>query len=155
LPLSDDERRLLAPKMLRRNCKAGDIVVEQGVVTPTLFILGSGVLAALQRHGGADAEILRYAPGDCFGQASVLTGAITVFKVRALTRAVVYEIAKDDLAPILHGRPAIATELGQIMAIREAAGKNRLSELDGLDSHGDNLAIRLGDRVRALFGLGG
>jgi CRP-like cAMP-binding protein len=97
---------------------------------------------------------LRYAPGDCFGQASVLTGALTVFKVTALTRAIVYEIGKDDHAPILKARPAIAAELGQIMAIREAAGKDRLSELDGLDPHDDHLATRLGDRVRALFALG-
>ncbi len=154
LPLSADERLLLAPKMRRRVYKTGDVVVEQGVVTSALFILGSGVLVALQDHDGVDAEILRYAPGDCFGQASVLTGARTVFKVKAVTRAVVYEIGKDDLAPILQARPAIAAELGQIMAIREAAGKDRLSELDGLDPHGEHLAIRLGDRMRALFGLG-
>jgi small-conductance mechanosensitive channel/CRP-like cAMP-binding protein len=153
LPLSNDERLLLAPKMKRRTYKAGDVLVEQGVVTSALYILGSGVLVALQRHDGIDAEILRYAPGDCFGQASVLTGAITVFKVEALTRAVVYEIAKDDLAPILKARPAIAAELGQIMAIRQAASKDRLSELDGLDSQSEHLAARLGDRVRALFGL--
>ena len=153
LPLSDEERLLLAPKMKRRSYKAGDILAEQGVVTSALFILVSGVLAALQQHDGVDAEILRYAPGDCFGQASVLTGAKTVFKVKALTRAVVYEIGKDDLAPILKARPAIATDLGQIMAIRQAAGRDRLSELDGLDPHSDNLAARLGERVRALFGL--
>jgi CRP-like cAMP-binding protein len=153
LPLSSDERVLLAPKMRRRTFKAGEILVEQGIVSSALFILVSGVLAALQRHDGLDTEILRYAPGDCFGQASVLTGALTVFKVKALTRAVVYEIAKDDLAPILQARPAIAAELGQIMAIRQAAGKDRLSELDGLDPHGDDLATRLGNHVRALFGL--
>ena len=154
LPLSADERLLLAPKMRRRTYKAGEVVIEQGVVTSALFILGSGVLAASQDHDGVDAEILRYAPGDCFGQASVLTGAITVFKVKAVTRAVVYEIGKEDLTPILRARPAIAAELGQIMASRQAAGKDRLSELDGLDPHGEHLAIRLGDRMRALFGLG-
>ena len=154
LPLSNDERLLLAPKMKRRAYKAGDILVEQGVVTSALFILGSGVLAAFQRHDGADAEVLRYAPGDCFGQASVLTGAKTVFKVEALTRAVVYEIAKDDLAPILKARPGIAVELGQVLAMRETAGKDRLSDLDGLDPQADHLATRLGNRVKALFGLG-
>ena len=156
LPLSNDERLQLAPKMQRQTYKSGDILVEQGVVTSALFILGSGVLVALQHHDGVDAEIFRYAPGDCFGQASVLTGAVTVFKVNASTRSVVYAIAKDDLAPILTARPAIAAQLGQIMAMREAAGKIIwLSELDGLDPRGDHLATRLGDRVRALFGLAG
>jgi small-conductance mechanosensitive channel/CRP-like cAMP-binding protein len=154
LPLSAEERVSLAPKMKRRTYKAGETLVEQGVSLAGLFILGVGVLAASQHHDGADAEILRYAPGDCFGQASVLTGAPTVFKVTALTRAVVYEIGKDDLAPILQARPSIAAELGQMMAVREAAGKHRLSELDGLDPRDGHLATRLGDRVRALFALG-
>ena len=74
----------------------------------------------------------------CFGQASLHTGAMTDFKVEALTRSVVYEIAEDDLAPILKARPAIAAELGRLMAIRQAAY---------------HLAFRLGDRVKALFGL--
>lgn len=112
------------------------------------------MLAASQDHEGVEAEILRFAPGDCFGQVSLLTGARTVLTVKAVTRAVVYEIGQDDLAPILQPRPAIAAELGQIMATRQAAEKDRLSELDDLDPHGDHLAVRLGDRMRALFGLG-
>ena len=153
LPLSNEERQLLAPKMKRHTYKAGEVLVERGFVTQALYILGSGVLVAFQAHDGSDVEVLRYAPGDCFGQASVLTGAETAFKVKAATRAVVYSIAKDDLAPILIARPAIAADLGQILAIREAAGRDRLSELDALDPHGDHLAIRLGDRVKAFFGL--
>jgi small-conductance mechanosensitive channel/CRP-like cAMP-binding protein len=154
MPLSSEERVLLAKKMKQRRYGSGDILIEQGVVTSALYVLVSGVLAAFQRHDGMDAEVLRYAPGDCFGQGSLLTGAMTVFKVQALTPAVVFEIFKDDLAPILKARPAIAAELGRIMAVREAAGQHRLSELDGLDPRGGNLAGRLTDRMRALFGLG-
>ena len=90
LPLSNEERLLLAPRMKRHTYKAGDVLVERGVVTQALYILGSGVLVGFQHHEGGDIEVLRYAPGDCFGQASVLTGAVTVFKVKAATRAVVY-----------------------------------------------------------------
>ncbi len=50
--LSDAERLLLAPKMHREAFKAGDTLVEQGTVPQALFILGSGVLAALQQHEG-------------------------------------------------------------------------------------------------------
>ena len=151
--LSDDERLALAPKMKRRTFRTGDVLIEQGVVSPALFILTSGVLAALQHHEGGEAEVLRLAPGECFGQASVLTGAAATFKVTALTRAVAYEIAKEDIAPILKKRPAIAAELGQIIAKREADGRVRLHELDAKDTNSGNLAERLGDRVKLLFGL--
>lgn len=152
-PLSDDERLLLAPKMKRRTYTAGDILVHRGVMISSLFILGSGVLAAFQQHAGADAEVLRYAPGDCFGPTSMLPGAVTAFEIKAMTRVIVYEIAEEDLAPILKARPAIAAELGQIMATRQSAGKDRLGKLDALDAREHHQAAGLGERVRALLGL--
>jgi len=152
-PLSAEERVSLAPKMKRRSYKTGDILVEQGAVAQALFILSAGVLATLHQSAAGEAEVIRLAPGDCFGEASVLTGATTMFKVTALTKAIVYEIAKDDLAPILKERPAIAAELGQILARREAAGKQRDAQLAHRDRHGETLAERLAERVKTLFGL--
>jgi CRP-like cAMP-binding protein len=118
-----------------------------------LLILTSGVPAALQLHDGSETEVLRLASGDCLGQASVLTGAPATFKVTALTKAVIYEIAKADLTPILKARPAIAMELGQILAMREAAGRSRADAISEADKHGPNLAARLTDRMKILFGL--
>jgi small-conductance mechanosensitive channel/CRP-like cAMP-binding protein len=152
-PLSDDERLALAPMLKRMTFKAGDVLVEQGVIAPALFIVTSGVLVGLQQHEGVEIEVLRFAPGDCFGQASVMTGAVTTLKVKALTRAVVYKIAKDDIGPILKERPAIATELSQIMMRREAAGKARIGALNISDDHPENLSIRIADRIMGLFGL--
>jgi len=152
-PLSADERVALAPKMKRRTFKAGDVLIEQGAVAQALCILSAGVLVTLQDDGAGDGEVVRLSPGDCFGEASVLTGAATMFKVTALTKAVVYEIAKDDIAPILKERPAIAAELGQILARREAAGKEHLALLADRDKHGKTLADRLAERVKDLFSL--
>ena len=139
--------------MKRKTYKAGDVLVEQGARLPALLILTSGVLAALQQHDDSETEVLRLAPGDCLGQASVLTGAAATFKVIALTKAVIYEITKEDLAPILKERPAIAMELGQILAAREATGKSRAEAISEADKQSPNLAARLTDRMKVLFGL--
>jgi small-conductance mechanosensitive channel/CRP-like cAMP-binding protein len=152
-PLSDDERLALAPMLKRTTFKAGDVLVEQGVIAPALFILTSGVLVGLQRHEGEDVEVLRFAPGDCFGQASVMTEAVTTLKVKALTRVVVYEIAKDDIGPILKERPAVAAELSQIMMRREATSKARLGALDISADHPETLSMRIADRIKGLFGF--
>jgi small-conductance mechanosensitive channel/CRP-like cAMP-binding protein len=153
--LSDDERIALAPKMNRRTYRAGEVLVEQGVVARALFILNSGVLVALQGKGATENEVMRLAPGDCFGQAGVLTGAPAIFKIKALTRTIVYEIAKDDLAPILKERPAIAAELGQILIRREAVGKLRLEGLFPPGKQADTLAARIARQVKGLLGLNG
>lgn len=151
--LSENERLTLAPKMHRRSFKAGETLVEQGSLPPALLILTSGVLAALQRHAASDIEVFRLAPGDCFALVSVLTGGTALFTIKALTKAVVYEIARQDIAPIVAGRPAMAAELSQIMARRVSLGRARLSELDEGEQHVDTLADRLAGRVKSAFGL--
>lgn len=152
-PLSAAERIALSQGMKRRTYAAGDILVAQGTIAHALFILTSGVLSAYQGVGTNATEVFRLAPGDCFGQASILTGAATGFEIRAVTAAVVYEIAKADLAPILKERPAIAQELGQILARREAAGEARMEQDAGPELPNDRLAARLAERVRSFFGL--
>jgi CRP-like cAMP-binding protein len=152
-PLSDNERSALAPKMKRRAYQPGDVLVEQGASLQALLILTSGVLAVLRHHESGETEVLRLAPGDSLGEASVLTGGPASFKITALTRVVVYEIAKEDLAPILKARPSIAAELGQILARREAAGKSRVDGLADSDTQTGTLAERLAKNMRSLFGL--
>jgi CRP-like cAMP-binding protein len=110
-PLSDEERSGLASRMRRRSYKAGDILIEPGTVTRELSILTSGALVAMVDEGNGEGEVLRFSPGDFFGMAGVLANEPIPLKVQALTKAVVYEIAKDDLAPVLQEHPAIAAEL--------------------------------------------
>ena len=139
--------------MKRRIHKAGDILVKQGSVAQALFILSAGVLVAIQSAGTGEEEAMRLAPGDSFGEAGLLAGAATMFTIRALTKVTVYEIAKADLAPIFEQRPAIAAELGEILARRVAVGKARLEEFADRDKPDETLATRLGQRVKELFGL--
>ncbi|MGA2494858.1 MAG: cyclic nucleotide-binding domain-containing protein [Roseiarcus sp.] len=151
--LSEEERIQLAPKMKRRTQKSGDVLVEQGSVAQALFILSAGVLVAIQNHATTKEEAMRLAPGDSFGEAGLLAGVATMFTIEALTKATVYEISKVDLAPILKERPAIAAELGEILAHRQAIGKARLEEFTERNNPDENLATRLGQRVKDLFGL--
>jgi small-conductance mechanosensitive channel/CRP-like cAMP-binding protein len=151
--LTDEERAALAPKLRRRTYKAGEVIIDAGVVAEALFILTAGALVALRDHGNESEAVVRFGPGDCFGEAGLLTGAATTFKVTALTKATVYEIASSDLAPILSQRPALAGELGQVLARRKADENARLGHDVDRGSHGEHLAERLADRVRELFGI--
>ncbi len=83
----------------------------------------------------------------------MLAGAAARAKIAALTNAVLYEISKDDLAPILKERPSIATELGQILARREATLRARLEQHVDHGGHREDLAERLAERMKMLFHL--
>jgi CRP-like cAMP-binding protein len=152
-PLSEDQRTQLAPKMSRRVFRTGETLLELGAVPSCLSVLYSGVLAAVQLHGGKTVEIFRLAPGDCFAQAGVLTGAPSLFKIHALTTSVVYEIGRGDFAPILSETPAIAFELMQITARREAEGRHTLAAIDAALLTSESLSGRLADRIKLAFGL--
>jgi CRP-like cAMP-binding protein len=149
--LSAEERLALATTMVRRVYKPGDVLVEQGVIATHFFTSTAGVLAAVQLYEGAEIEVLRLAPGDCFGQASAMTGKATRSKIRALTRVVVFEIAREDIAPLLKAKPGIATELEQLTLRRENAAKTRLRSLQPRDDHVASPAERIANRVRSIF----
>jgi CRP-like cAMP-binding protein len=151
--MSDDQRTQLAPKMQRHVFKDGETLLEQGAVSPFFYILHSGVLVAVQLHGSTPVEIFRLAPGDCFAQASVLTGAASLFKIRALTKSVVYEIAREDIAPILAQRPTIMAELVQMTQRREAEGRLAIARLDVGQAPADTFAGRIAGRMKLAFGL--
>jgi small-conductance mechanosensitive channel/CRP-like cAMP-binding protein len=152
-PLTDDERAALATKMRQRSCRAGETVVEAGSALHALFIVRSGVLVVSRKEGERDVETMRLSPGDYFGETGVLTGGVAPSKVATLTRAVLYEISKDDLGPILKERPAIATELGQILARREATARQRLERRVDQGYQQEDLAEVLAMRVKTLFRL--
>lgn len=151
-PLTEEERATLAANMQRRTYRAGDILLEAGIVSDALFIVTSGVLVALERRGDAETELVRLSPGDCFGEAGVLNASPNPFTVKALTRATLYRIDNNALAPILKERPSIAADLAQILARHTAAGKERLEHLAEQEPHPDNFAGRIAESIREFFG---
>jgi CRP-like cAMP-binding protein len=66
-------------------------------------------------------EVTRLAPGDYFGEMGLLTGQPLNGEITALTRAVIYEIPKDAISPLLKGRPSMAEELSESLASRQLA----------------------------------
>ncbi|MFL5286359.1 MAG: mechanosensitive ion channel domain-containing protein [Rhodopila sp.] len=152
--LSEEERDALAMKMRRRSFKAGDILIEPGTVTQALSIVTSGALVAIVDEGNGEGEVLRFSPGDFFGMAGVLTGEPIPLRVQALTKAVVFEIGRDDLAPVLKEHPGIAAELAQIVALRTKIGRQRLErQLRHDDDDDEGFGARFAERMKALLGI--
>ncbi len=145
-----EEEALLAARMKRKEYAAGDLVLDRGVVSQTLAILQEGALALYHGRDGREHELTRLAPGDYFGEGGLLLGEPQHSLVRALTRAVVYEINAEDLAPILRERPGLSNELGRALALRRAMqARDEADEPDRVD----HSARRLSDRIMELFQL--
>ena len=152
-PLTPAERDALAPKLVRRTFVAGQAMVRQGDAGDSLFLIVEGKLSAMFSTGGRPArEAGKLGPGECFGEMSLLTGAPRSATVLARSPGLAYEVAKPDIAPILIARPAIATELGQLLARRQSvldAIAAEHPELDRVDSK--NLGKTIGGWILAGF----
>jgi CRP-like cAMP-binding protein len=136
-----------------RPAEKGDTVVEPGTALQSLFIVGAGVLSVARRDSGGEMELLRFGPGDTFGEIGLLTGASCGASVTALSHATVYELAKKDLAPILEARPQIAHELSRALAQQQAAGRVlATAELDKTEAKG-RLSTWFSERIHKLFEL--
>jgi len=154
-PLSAAERDSLAPKLVRRPFAAGEAVVAQGARGESLYLIESGHLAAMFAPPGQPSrEAGLLSPGDCFGEMSLLTGAPRSATVLARTAGVAWELAKPDIGPVLKARPAIAAELGALLAHRQSildAIAREHPELTAVEQR--NLGATIGKWILAGFSI--
>jgi CRP-like cAMP-binding protein len=151
--LTSDERKAVAAKLKPASYDQGETLVEPGAVQHSLFIVGPGVLSLTREGSNGEIELLRLGPGDHFGEIGMLTGAPATAKISALLPATIYELAKDDLAPILEARPEVAQALCQALARRQRLGQLVTStELaDTVPAH--RLTTWFSERLHRLYDL--
>jgi len=150
--LSPDERQSLATKMKQRTVDQGEILLEPGVVLQSLFIIGTGVLSLNHVVAGNEVESRRLGPGDHFGEIGLLTGGASSARISALIPTTVYELTKDDLAPLLEARATVAQELGRELARLRSEGQMASPEASEAVPL-SRVASWFSDRLRKLFDL--
>ena len=103
--LGDDDRAQLEQHMRLGSYAAKDIVLAEGVVPDSLYIIESGVISvSIQRPDGW-IEVGRMGPGELIGETGFVDGTPTAGRFCAYTDCMVYRIEKANLEPWLkeHG----------------------------------------------------
>jgi CRP-like cAMP-binding protein len=149
--LTPNERATIAGKLKQASYEQGATLVEPGMVLQSLYIVGSGVLSVTRREGSVDTELLRLGPGDHFGEIGLLTGAPAGATIAALAPSIVYELPKNDLAPILQARPQITHELSRALAQRQATGRAAATAGRAPTESTTGLSAWFSDRLHRLF----
>ena len=152
--LMPNERAEIAAKLKQITYETGDTVVEPGSVLQSLFVVGSGVLSVKRSDsGGGERELLRFGPGDTFGEIGLLMGISCGATVTALSHATVYELGKKDLAPVLEARPQVARELSLLLAHQQAAGRALPTAESGKTRGKESLSTWFSERLHHIFEL--
>jgi small-conductance mechanosensitive channel/CRP-like cAMP-binding protein len=150
--LTEDERKQLAAQTLAKHYDEGETLVEPGNVLHSLFVIGEGVVS-LTVDAEGEIEFLRIGPGDHFGEIGMLTGHPSEATLKALVPVTTYELAKEDLAPVLEARPEVAHELSRALAQRQAAGQLVSSVNIDKTVPPHRVAAWFSDRLHRLFDL--
>jgi CRP-like cAMP-binding protein len=117
--LTPEDHEALAAAISIRTYRSGDVIVQQGETLKSLMIVRTGVVCRWRSEEGSDErELDRLAPGDVFGAAGLLAGMGETATLRALGRVTVFVVDREDLAPLVAGRPQLAEGLGAILASR-------------------------------------
>jgi CRP-like cAMP-binding protein len=83
----------------------------------------------------------------------LLTGTPSLATIKTVTSAIIYELPKPDLAPLLEARPEVAQELSHELALRQAAGRTIAAAETVKIPSGRNLSDWFSERIRKLFDL--
>jgi len=148
--ISASHKEGLAANLIRHVFEPQDIIFNQGATDASLFIIASGVLEVTREGPERKLVIGRVGPGDYIGEIGMLTGAPHAATVTALTTCTVYELRKDDIAPILAEEPELVSAFeasarrGQELIARAAAAS--------VGSHAGPPGQLL-TRIRSFFGL--
>jgi small-conductance mechanosensitive channel/CRP-like cAMP-binding protein len=154
-PLAQEERTDLAGKMKRVAYDEGHVLLTPGMVSNTLSIVATGVLAFQRKGDSGMVEYSRLGPGDHFGKIGILTGTPSVSKVIALTPTTVYQLVKDDLVPILRRRPGVVEELCRILPRRQTEGQVDSDAELHRDASEDSLTAWFFEKMHKIFRLDG
>jgi small-conductance mechanosensitive channel len=151
--LTEEERRTLAAKTKPKHYDEREVLVEPGTVLLSLFVIGAGIVSLSAVVSEGEIELLRIGPGDHFGEIGMLTGHPAEATLKALVPVTTYELAKEDLAPVLEARPEVSHELCRALAKRQAAGQ--LIAAAGIDKSVPprRVAAWFSDRLHRLFDL--
>ncbi|MBT5110810.1 MAG: mechanosensitive ion channel [Rhodospirillaceae bacterium] len=123
-PLEGDELASLAERTNMLQLRPGRQVVQQGEDGSSLYIIAEGLLEVrVKFDDGRESKVATVGPGDFFGEMSLLTGIPRSATVITMTDAVIYEIDKEQIEPILKARPETADVLAAYLTRRREATK--------------------------------
>lgn len=154
--LGDEQLDALMPRGRVVHFGKDEKLIRQGDIGDSMFILVEGQANVVFERNGSSKYVASLAPGDCFGEMSLLTGEKRSATVIAQTDCEVVEIARPVLAKSLKQNPELLKELSQLLAKRQLENDGVLAaELSatGLKARETTMAAGFLDKLRSFFEL--
>lgn len=151
--LSAEQIARVAAHGKRRRTTSGDVLIEQGGLTASFFVVVSGDVEIVRDPGPAQQIIVKHGPGEFIGEVNMLSGRRSFVSVRVGEPGEVIEVNRECLqrlietdselseifmrAFILRRMTLISHELGDVVLVgsRHSAGTLRVQEFLTRNGH--------------------
>jgi diguanylate cyclase (GGDEF)-like protein len=110
--LSPEEIQRVAEHLASAELAAGETLFREGDEGNDLYIIAKGSVAiTIRLPDGAEREIVRFAPGEFFGEMSIFDNAPRSASCRSLEASALYSLSKSAFSDIIELHPRIAQKL--------------------------------------------
>jgi small-conductance mechanosensitive channel/CRP-like cAMP-binding protein len=154
--LSPQELEQLANHVEVYSLGGGQIVVAQDDAGDSMFILAEGLLTvSVRQPDGSQLRVGDIAPGDFFGERSLLTGEPRSATVITAAECILAEINKAAIAELLHNNQGLVDAFSRALLERELHNGDALalSEQRQLQATVDAESGRFVRRLKTFFGI--
>ncbi len=131
-----------------------EALVTHGETGNSMFVILDGNVQVVGKSNtGTQVVLAKLGSGECFGEASLLTGEPRNATVRAETDTLVLKIRKKDISPLIEANPALAGRLGELLERRQT---ERQQALHGTSDPSESVSLptqhlSLSERIRIFF----
>jgi branched-chain amino acid transport system substrate-binding protein len=152
--LSDEMKKELSERMKLHHFQASDIVFKQGDKGDSLFVIREGVVGVWIKMDDGDAiEVARLGAGSFFGEMALLTGEPRTASIITKTESYLYEITKQDFAPIIEMSPQTVQKLSLELTQRSINRECLEDEYRNSQLNKDDLNNQFLNRIINFFGV--
>ena len=135
--LDDDARRALAPEIVPRSYRKGDLIFSQGDQGESLFIVAEGLVKlSLTSLEGAEMVLATLRPPSVFGELAVLDEGPRTASARALQVTTLLALTRPSFLRVLVGNPQLAEALHRSLGTIIRRTLQQASDLVFLDLPG-------------------
>ncbi|MBI4547490.1 MAG: SpoIIE family protein phosphatase [Ignavibacteriae bacterium] len=130
--ITDDEFEILMPKLQKKRCSVGDIIVEDESEGEELYLVAEGRVKIVKITKSGEEKLLALLhAGDFFGELELVDCRPRSARVVAVDECTLYVLRKDDFDRLLQESQPFAIRLMQVLSIRLRASNNHfISELE-------------------------
>jgi len=149
-----DAKLFLSERIRRHRYQAGETVVQQGEAGDSLFIIVEGVVGVyVQMEDGKSREVARLGAGNFFGEMALLTGEERTATVIAIVEIYLFELTKEDIAPLINEQPEVSAMISKVLTQRQMATRSKMQIEEDTETEKEAVYKRFLNKIEQFFGL--